>query len=204
VVEAAVVVAAALLEGRQVKGLGSQGQGSTATDADAKLKGNGQGDNGSFEAEGDFGALNQPGKVDVTDKNNAATPAHNATNFAKHKELLSVTESANPLVESLRNTGQLPSNYVTKAQAVQQGWKPGKALGNSVSGGQLGGDVFQNTTNILPSAQDRVWYEADIGLNSTVTRAKQPGTRLLYSNDGLMYVTTDHYETVHMIGRWKD
>jgi hypothetical protein len=86
-------------------------------------------------------------------RHSAATPAHNAANFAKHKELLSVTESANPLVNSLKNTGQLPSNYVTKAQAVKQGWKPGKALGNSIPGGQLGGDVFQNTTNVLPSVQ---------------------------------------------------
>ncbi|MGC1507786.1 bacteriophage T4 gp5 trimerisation domain-containing protein, partial [Ketobacter sp.] len=136
--------------------------------------------------------------------NSAATPAHNAANFIKHKELLSVTESANPLVDSLRATGHLPSNYVSKSQAIQQGWKPGKALSNSVPSGQLGGDVFQNSTNILPSVQGRVWHEADVGLNSTVTRAKQPGTRLLYSNDGLLYVTPDHYETVHMIGRWKD
>ena len=70
--------------------------------------------------------------------------------------------------------------------------------------GQIGGDVFQNATNILPSTQGRIWYEADIGINSTMTRANQPGTRLLYSNDGLLYVTADHYETVHIIGRWKD
>jgi filamentous hemagglutinin len=137
-------------------------------------------------------------------KNSAATSAHSVANFAKHKELLSVTESAYPLVDSLRNTGQLPSNYVTKSQAVQQGWKPGKALDNSIPGGQLGGDIFQNSTNVLPSAQNRVWYEADIGLSGTMTRAKQPGTRLLYSNDGLLYVTPDHYDTVHLIGRWKD
>jgi hypothetical protein len=137
-------------------------------------------------------------------KNSAATPAHNAANFAKHNELLSTIELANPLVENLRGSGQLPSNYVTKAQAVQQGWEPGKALGNSIPGGQLGGDVFQNSTNVLPSAQGRIWYEADVGLDSTISRAKQPGTRLLYSNDGLLYVTPDHYESVHLIGRWKD
>ncbi|WP_375177786.1 S-type pyocin domain-containing protein [Marinobacter mobilis] len=141
---------------------------------------------------------------DAISETSAATPAHNAANFAKHEELLSVTESANPLVESLRSSGQLPPNYVTKAQAVQQGWRPGKALGNSIPDGQIGGDVFQNTTNILPSAPGRAWYEADIGLDSTMSRVKQSGTRLLYSSDGLLYVTPDHYETVHMIGRWKN
>ncbi len=134
----------------------------------------------------------------------AATPAHNAANYAKHIELLSVTELANPLVDSLRTTGKLPSNYIDKPTAVQQGWKPGKALGNSVPDGQLGGDIFENSTNVLPSAQGRVWYEADIGIKTAMSRPKQPGTRLLYSNDGLLYVTPDHYDTVHLIGRWKD
>ena len=117
--------------------------------------------------------------------------------------MLRTTEAANPLVESLQATGQLPANYVTKQQAVQAGWRPGKALDNSVPGGQLGGDVFQNTTGVLPSAPGRVWYEADVGLTGTMSRANQPGTRLLYSNDGHLYITTDHYNTVQPIGTWK-
>lgn len=104
-------------------------------------------------------------------------------------------------MESLRATGELPSNYVTKADAMAKGWKPGKALNNYVPGGQIGGDVFQNTTGVLPQASGRVWYEADAGLSNTMSRAKQAGTRLVYSNDGLTYVTYDHYETVHAIGR---
>jgi len=62
--------------------------------------------------------------------------------------------------------------------AVLNGWKPGKALNNYVSGGQLGGDVFKNTTNVLPNAPGRVWYEADVGLNNTMARSKQPGSSL--------------------------
>ena len=77
--------------------------------------------------------------------------AHNAANFAKYTNGLRATEAANPLVESLRATRQLSSNYLTKQQAIQAGWKPGKALENSVPGGQLGGDIFQNTTGVLPS-----------------------------------------------------
>ena len=126
--------------------------------------------------------------------------AHNAANFGKYKEVLSVSEQANPLVDSLKATGRPPNNFVTKQEAIAAGWKPGKALSNYVSGGQLGGDVFQNTTNVLPSAPGRVWYEADVGLSGTMSRANQPGTRLLYSNDGQMYITTDHYKTVHPFG----
>jgi RHS repeat-associated protein len=129
--------------------------------------------------------------------------ADNIAQFAKYKELLRVEEVANPVVDSLKLTGQLPSNYVTKAVAEQNGYRPGRALNNYVPGGQLGGDVFQNTTKILPDAPDRIWYEADVGLINTKSRSKQPGTRLLYSNDGQMYISTDHYETVNFIGTYK-
>ena len=47
--------------------------------------------------------------------------AHNVVNYAKYKEVLKTTEAANPLVDSLRTTGKLPSNYVTKAEAMANG-----------------------------------------------------------------------------------
>ncbi|TKJ70342.1 hypothetical protein PspCFBP13508_17450 [Pseudomonas sp. CFBP13508] len=67
----------------------------------------------------------------------------------------------------------------------------------------MGGDIFYIDTNVLPSASGRTWYEADVGLSSTMSRSNQPGTRLLYSNDGLLDITSDHYETVSPIGKWK-
>nr|WP_184280490.1 ribonuclease domain-containing protein [Serratia fonticola] len=112
-------------------------------------------------------------------------------------------ESANDAVNSLKTTGQLPDNYVTKAQAEAAGWSKGKALGNYVPGGQIGGDVFVNSTGILPDAPGRTWYEADIGLNNHMSRAKQSGTRLLYSSDGLTYITSNHYDTAEQLGSWK-
>jgi len=136
-------------------------------------------------------------------KGTGKSGADNIAFYAKYKEVLKVTESANPIVDSLRQTGKLPSYYVNKDVAVLNGWKPGKALNNYVSGGQLGGDVFKNTTNVLPNAPGRVWYEADVGLKNTMARSKQPGSRLLYSNDGQMYITNDHYKTVHFIGTYK-
>ena len=144
-------------------------------------------------------------KVEVrgSGKGTGKSGEDNIALHAKYKEVLKVTESANPIVDSLRQTGKLPSNYVNKDVAALDGWKPGKALNNYVSGGQLGGDVFKNTTNVLPNAPGRVWYEADVGLNNTMARSKQPGSRLLYSNDGQVYITTDHYKTVHFIGTYK-
>ncbi|WP_078624286.1 ribonuclease domain-containing protein [Streptomyces monomycini] len=83
------------------------------------------------------------------------------------------------------------------------GTSEGKALGNKVPGGQLGGDVFENSDNLLPSAPGRVWHEADVGLDNMITRPKQPGTRLLYSSDGLAFVTSDHYKTFYPLPKWK-
>ncbi|POE06219.1 hypothetical protein BV921_22960 [Pectobacterium odoriferum] len=133
----------------------------------------------------------------------AANAARNANNAASLKMDLKTTEAANEVVESLRSTGKLPQNYVNKAQATANGWKPGKALNNTNPDSQLGGDIFENSTNLLPSVPGRVWQEADIGLKNTMSRSNQPGTRLLYSNDGLLYITTDHYETATSIGKWK-
>ncbi|GIM95753.1 RHS repeat-associated core domain-containing protein [Paractinoplanes toevensis] len=116
---------------------------------------------------------------------------------------LKTAQAANPLVESLRSTGKLPSNYVTKAQAGAAGWEPGKAIWNHVPGGQIGGDVFENSTGVVPAAAGRSWSEADVGLVGSMKRSKQPGTRLLYSNDGLAYVTNDHYESVFQLPNWK-
>nr|WP_276318272.1 ribonuclease domain-containing protein [Serratia microhaemolytica] len=106
-------------------------------------------------------------------------------------------------MESLRNTGKLPAHYLTKEMATEKGWRAGKALHNSVKNGKIGGDIFKDADNLLPSMPDRIWYEADIGLDSKMSRSNQPGTRLLYSNDGLLYITTDHYESVTSIGKWK-
>ena len=127
----------------------------------------------------------------------------NAATASGLKLDLQTTQAANEVVDSLKATGQLPSNYVTKVEAMQNGWEPGKALNSTTPGGQLGGDVFTNSTNVLPSASGRVWREADIGMSNTMSRSNQLGTRLLYSNDGLLYITTDHYQTVTKIGMWK-
>jgi filamentous hemagglutinin len=136
---------------------------------------------------------------------NAGNAAHNAANYAGLKLDLKTTEAANDLVDSLRNTGQLPQNYVNKMDAYAAGWSEGKAVNNYVPGGQIGGDIFRNSDGLLPSAPGRTWFEADIGLSNTMSRsnAAQPASRLLYSSDGLLYVTPDHYGSFIPVGTWK-
>lgn len=61
----------------------------------------------------------------------------------------------------------------------------------------LGGDVFDNNAEKLPSAQGGVWYEADINYAG----GKRNRERVVYSNDGLIFATYDHYHTFYEILR---
>jgi ribonuclease T1 len=94
-------------------------------------------------------------------------------------------------VAALRSDGRLPDRYVTKAAATRAGWKPGDDLCRSAPGKAIGGDRFGNRERRLPAANGRVWYEADLDFACGRRGAK----RLVWSNDGLIYVTTDHYQT---------
>lgn len=134
--------------------------------------------------------------------------AKNVAAFEQYRNFLRVSEQANPLVNSLQSSGSLPSNFVTKSTAMGNGWAPGKALENSMPGHQIGGDTFLNNGSngspLLPDNGVRTWKEADVGLTGTMSRAKQPGNRLLYSDDGHMYLSTDHYKSYDNIGNYLD
>ncbi|HHT5784210.1 TPA: hypothetical protein ACSZAH_06050 [Listeria monocytogenes] len=150
-----------------------------------------------------FGAKGAAKKASgAIETGNGANSSKNVALYEKYKDVLGTTEKANPLVDSLRETGKLPDNFISKDLAIEKGWRPGKALENYVPGGQIGGDIYQNSTKLLPEVSGRVWREADVGLIGDMSRAKQAGTRLLYSNDGLLYITTDHYKTMHFIGNY--
>lgn len=59
----------------------------------------------------------------------------------------------------------------------------------------IGGDVYKNNGGKLPNAPGRVWYEADINYNGGYRNRE----RILYSNDGLIFATYDHYQTFYEI-----
>ena len=88
--------------------------------------------------------------------------------------------------------GCLPGNYITKKQAQALGWvsKEGN-LWEVAPGKSIGGDRFGNYEGNLPETEGRQYYECDIDFDGTYRNAK----RILYSNDGLIFYTDDHYET---------
>ncbi|MDR2899751.1 MAG: phage head morphogenesis protein [Clostridiales bacterium] len=88
--------------------------------------------------------------------------------------------------------GKLPEYYISKKAAKSMGWKSRDGnLHVAAPGKQIGGDIYHNKEIKLPASPGRVWYEADINYR----KGYRNKHRLLYSNDGLIFVTYDHYET---------
>lgn len=96
----------------------------------------------------------------------------------------------------LYHFGRLPDYYVNKQTAQQAGWQTtNKKLSSVLPGKMLGGDIYVNDDYKLPFAPGRVWYEADINYGG----GKRNRQRIVYSNDGLMFATYDHYQTFYEI-----
>ena len=90
----------------------------------------------------------------------------------------------------------LPKNYLTKKRAKKLGWKPILLnLRDVTDNGIIGGDIYKNKEGKLPSAPGRIWYEADINYTGGIRNS----SRIVYSNDGLVFVTYDHYFTFNEV-----
>ena len=91
--------------------------------------------------------------------------------------------------------GHLPSNYISKRDAEDLGW-PGGSLEPYAPGKSIGGSRFGNYEGLLPEAKGRKYYECDI---DTRGKKKRGTKRIVYSNDGLIYYTEDHYESFELL-----
>lgn len=92
--------------------------------------------------------------------------------------------------------GELPDNFITKNEAMALGWdsKEGN-LWEVADGMSIGGDTFGNREGLLPKEKGRVYYECDIDYEGGFRNSK----RIVFSNDGLIYYTEDHYESFEEI-----
>lgn len=91
--------------------------------------------------------------------------------------------------------GHLPSNFVTKKEAQKKGWEGG-SLEGFFPGCSIGGDVFGNREGLLPKKDGRKYYECDIDTKGAKSRGAK---RIVFSNDGLVYYTEDHYESFTLL-----
>ena len=96
----------------------------------------------------------------------------------------------------LHEFGHLPDNYLTKSEAQDLGWVSSKGnLWDVAPGMSIGGDSFGNREGLLPSKKGRKYYECDIDYEGGRRNAK----RIIFSNDGLIYYTEDHYESFELL-----
>ena len=91
--------------------------------------------------------------------------------------------------------GRLPDNFITKNEAASLGWEGG-GLEELAPGKCIGGDRFGNYEELLPKAKGRWYTECDI---DTLGADKRGAKRIVFSNDGLIYYTEDHYETFELM-----
>lgn len=91
--------------------------------------------------------------------------------------------------------GKLPINFITKAEAKKLGWSSG-GLDNYAPGKCIGGDRFGNYEGILPKKSGRTYTECDI---DTLGASSRGAKRIVFSNDGLIYYTEDHYNTFTLL-----
>ena len=87
----------------------------------------------------------------------------------------------------------LPLNFMTKKQARDLGWEGG-SLEPVASGMCIGGDHFGNYEGLLP--EDREYTECDI---DTLGKSSRGAKRIVFSDDGLIYYTEDHYESFELL-----
>ena len=91
--------------------------------------------------------------------------------------------------------GKLPDNFITKNEARDLGWEGG-GLEDFAPGKCIGGDRFGNYEELLPDAPGRTWTECDI---DTLGKDSRGAKRIVFSNDGLIYYTDDHYESFELL-----
>ena len=98
--------------------------------------------------------------------------------------------SKEEVAEYLSIYKKLPKNYITKKEAKKLGWNGG-SLEKYAPGKAIGGDKFGNYEKSLPNKNKRQYYECDI---DTIGKKNRGAKRIVYSNDGLIYYTEDHYK----------
>lgn len=100
------------------------------------------------------------------------------------------------VADYLYEFGHLPDNFITKNEARELGWdSQGGNLDEVAPGMSIGGDTFGNREGLLPKEKGRKYYECDVNYEG----GYRGGERIVYSNDGLIFYTADHYKSFEQL-----
>ena len=158
--------------------------------------------NGSVTVNGNGVSVNPNNDANAT-ATNATTSGNTGANVANTtpSSKLTVTEdghytSKDEVALYIHTYGHLPGNYITKKEAKAAGWVASKGnLAQVCPGMSIGGDKFQNREGLLPKAKGRTYKECDINYVQGTRNAE----RIIYSNDGLIFYTNDHYQSFEQL-----
>lgn len=126
---------------------------------------------------------------EITSPNEAETSPEDSISLIDEDGEYTSTED----VALYLNTFQkLPSNYITKNEARDLGWVSSEGnLWEVTDNKSIGGDKFGNREGLLPKETGRIYYECDVNYNGGF----RGGERIVFSNDGLIFYTDDHYNS---------
>ena len=137
-----------------------------------------------------------------------AVSGEEGTDIADAEEAPAATATPEPAIEEdgwyyskddvalyIYTYGKLPENFITKNEARDLGWEGG-SVERYKKGAAIGGDKFGNYEGLLPKKSGRKYYECDIDTKGKNSRGAK---RIIFSNDGLIYYTDDHYESFTLL-----
>lgn len=136
----------------------------------------------------------QPAGQQIINKQNT-NAVNSDANVQANSGKLEISESAaytdkEHVAAYINQFAKLPHNYITKNQAKKLGWQTKGTLDKVAPGKSIGGDRYGNYEGRLPKKSGRIWQECDIDYVKGNRNAK----RIVFSNDGLIYYTGDHYK----------
>ena len=134
------------------------------------------------------GTLKESGASAETRTRTTEAPAAKSTE-APAEEPGPITEPQ-AIADYLFEHGELPDNFITKREAEALGWDR-NYVSDVAPGKSIGGDRFGNFEGQLPKAKGRKFFECDVNYRG----GKRGPERIIYSNDGHVWYSKDHYET---------
>ena len=138
-----------------------------------------------------------PAPEEQTEAEPAAPPAEEEAE-APEEDMLpedGTYTSAEDVALYIHLYGHLPDNFITKKQAEKLGWQGG-SLEPYAPGKCIGGSRFGNYEGLLPEKEGRSYTDCDI---DTLGASRRGAKRIVFSNDGLIYYTEDHYESFTLL-----
>ena len=129
------------------------------------------------------------------EENNGETDAVSQENGEKTIDERGTYTSKDDVALYIHTYGRLPDNFITKKEAQKLGWSGG-SLEPYAPGKCIGGSHFGNYEGLLPEAKGRTYTECDI---DTLGASSRGAKRIVFSNDGLIYYTEDHYESFELL-----